>query len=127
LPWFYRRPFSQSTQLKGDVMKHIDARGQLVRHRTWAGRSVSIATAFLTLAVMLLGIPTPARSQGGSAGTLAGVVLDSSGGVLPGVVVVATSRQTGFSQQAVTGTSGEWRLSSLPVGTYEIAFELEGF
>src|SRR5687767_431102 len=109
------------------MMKHIDARRQLVRRRMWAGGSLSSAAAFLALVVMLFGIPAHTRAQGGSAGTLAGVVLDSSGGVLPGVRVVATSRQTAFTQQAITGSAGEWRLSSLPVGTYEIAFELEGF
>ena len=60
----------------------------------------------LALTVMLLGSPANGLSQGGSTGTLAGVVLDPSGGVLPGVTVVATSRQTGFTQDTVTGGDG---------------------
>src|SRR5688572_33479936 len=105
-----------SIQRKVTMMKHSEMGGRKVPHTDWKEVFLASATVFLAVAVMVLGIPAYALSQGGSAGTLAGVVLDSSGGVLPGVRVVATSRQTGFTQEAITGTSGDWRLSSLPLG-----------
>ena len=69
----------------------------------------------------------PAFAQGSPTGTLTGVVADSSGGVLPGVTVIATSVQTGVTQQTATSETGDWRLAALPAGLYEIAFELDGF
>jgi hypothetical protein len=79
------------------------------------------------MAVGFLVAPAPARAQGSPAGTLAGTVSDPSGGVLPGVVVVAKGVQTGLTQQTVTGAEGDWRIPGLPSGTYEVAFELDGF
>jgi hypothetical protein len=51
----------------------------------------------------------------------------SSGGVLAGVSVGAVNPATGTSQSSVTGSSGEWTLAGLPVGRYELTFELNGF
>src|SRR5687767_10800560 len=67
------------------------------------------------------------RAQGSPTGTLTGTVTDPSGGILPGVTVTAISLQTGLTQQAVTGSTGEWRIPALQIGTYEIVFELDGF
>jgi hypothetical protein len=103
------------------MMNRIEA---WVRHSQWQTLR-RLATVQLALAVMLLGGAANSFSQG--TGTLAGVVLDPSGGVLPGVTVVARVSQTGFTQQTVTGAEGEWRMPSLPAGTYEMSFELEGF
>jgi hypothetical protein len=70
---------------------------------------------------------TGAAAQGNPTGTLSGVVSDPSGGVLPGVTVVAVNVGTGVTQQTVTGETGDWRLAALPTGTYELVFELSGF
>ena len=45
--------------------------------------------AMAALAVVLVA-PDSARAQGSPTGTLAGTISDSSGGVLPGVTVIAT-------------------------------------
>jgi Carboxypeptidase regulatory-like domain len=82
--------------------------------------------AAVALSAGLLAIPTPALAQG-SAGTLAGTVSDPSGGVLPGVTVIAKGAQTGFTQQTISGGTGDWRIPGLPVGSYEVSFELDGF
>ena len=78
-------------------------------------------------AVMVSTTPVPALAQGSPTGTLAGTINDPSGGVLPGVTVIARSTQTGLAQQTVSGTEGDWRIPALPAGAYEVAFELEGF
>ncbi len=85
----------------------------------------SLASVVLCIG-MLLGA-TSAHGQGNPTGTLAGTIVDSGGGVLPGVIVVAKAVSTGLSQQAVAGANGEWRLAALLPGTYELTFEMSGF
>jgi len=77
--------------------------------------------------VALLLLPTLATAQSSATGSLSGTVADASGGVLPGVTVLATNPETGVSQSTVTGSSGEWTVAALPVGRYELNFELGGF
>src|SRR5215467_8341990 len=60
--------------------------------------------------------------------TLAGVVKDSSGGVLPGVSVeAASSVLLEKTRTAVTDGSGQYRIPDLPPGAYEVTFTLTGF
>ena len=68
----------------------------------------------------------PAHSQSAT-GSIEGIVLDSSGAVLPGVTVTAVHRDTGASRSTVSDESGVFRLPLLPVGTYEVTAELGGF
>jgi len=89
-------------------------------------RVVRHCTAIVLLAIAAL-MPARAHAQGSAGGTLAGTVSDASGGVLPGVTVTAKAAQTGLTQQTVSGGAGDWRIPSLPSGTYEIQFELDGF
>src|SRR5688572_8146275 len=79
--------------------------------------------------VALCGLMSAERAvaQGSPTGILSGVVADPSGGVLPGVTVIAVNSATGVSQQTVTDHTGSWRLAALPTGTYEVVFELDGF
>jgi hypothetical protein len=69
-----------------------------------------------------------AFSQTNALGNIIGVVADESGAVLPGVTVTATSPSLQVGEvTAVTGASGEYRLSTLPLGIYEVRYNLEGF
>ncbi|MGE0126371.1 MAG: carboxypeptidase regulatory-like domain-containing protein [Vicinamibacterales bacterium] len=56
-----------------------------------------------------------------------GVVIDESKAVLPGATVVATSRSTGRTFEAVTNERGEYRLVGMPPGRYDTRVELTGF
>ena len=81
------------------------------------------------LAVCLLA-STHAFAQGGGAsttGSINGKVADTSGGVLPGVTVSATSPSSMGVQSSVTDTGGNYRFPALPPGTYTVTFELPGF
>ena len=60
-------------------------------------------------------------------GEIAGLVLDSSGGVLPGVSVSAVHAASGFELQRVTNDQGHFLLPELPVGEYTLTIELPGF
>ena len=60
--------------------------------------------------------------------SLAGVVKDSSGAVLPGVVVeVASPVLIEKTRSAITDGTGQYRISDLPPGTYVVTFTLSGF
>jgi hypothetical protein len=60
-------------------------------------------------------------------GRLNGTVTDTSGAVLPGVTVTATSPALIQPQILVTGPDGDYRVIALPAGVYELTFELSGF
>lgn len=67
----------------------------------------------------------PAGAQ--TTATLLGTVSDNSGAILPGVTI--TARHTGTAQMhnAVTDREGRYRVPQLPVGTYEVRAEMQGF
>jgi carboxypeptidase family protein len=59
--------------------------------------------------------------------TIQGTVKDQSGAVLPGATVTATNTETGNTRNATSGSRGEYRLSALGAGTYDIQAEMTGF
>src|SRR5688572_16624463 len=58
--------------------------------------------------------------------TISGTVADPSGAPIPGVTVTLTG-ESGLTQIAVTGGSGQYTVPNLPVGTYSAKFEIQGF
>src|SRR5262249_27744940 len=60
-------------------------------------------------------------------GSIFGKVTDSSGAVMPGVTVTVTG--TGLQQPlvATTTATGAYQFPNVPIGTYSVTFELEGF
>ena len=77
----------------------------------------------LILAGVLLVAPAVSHAQ---EAVLSGTVTDTTGGVLPGVVVTAVHDATGNSFEAVTDAAGGYRLS-VRIGTYRVRLELPGF
>lgn len=78
-----------------------------------------------TLAVALC-VLTPAVAF--AQASLAGVARDTSGAVLPGVTVEATSPVLIEKvRSAVTDSAGQYRIESLVPGTYDVTFTLSGF
>lgn len=66
------------------------------------------------------------RGQSNLAG-VSGVVTDSSGGSIAGVVVTAADPQTGIAKTAKTNTSGFYNIENLAIGTYRLTIEHPGF
>ena len=60
-------------------------------------------------------------------GSIAGTVLDSTGGALPGVTVTVTNVDTRISQNFVTDSRGFYEALYLNPGTYAVSAELSGF
>ncbi|HTL43068.1 MAG TPA: carboxypeptidase regulatory-like domain-containing protein [Vicinamibacterales bacterium] len=81
--------------------------------------------AGLLCAVMLAVWALPAHAQ--ASGSIFGKVTDPSGGVLPGVTVTVTGPSLQQPLTAVTSTSGTYQFTTVPIGTYTVAFELAGF
>ncbi|HXG56499.1 MAG TPA: TonB-dependent receptor, partial [Vicinamibacterales bacterium] len=60
-------------------------------------------------------------------GSLVGTVTDRSGAVLPGAAIVITDVERGTKRESVTNTEGQYTLSSLEPGPYQVAIEMTGF
>ena len=83
-------------------------------------------TALFVLLALALALPAAAQSQATN-GSIEGTIADSSGGRLPGVSVTVTNTETGAQRTVVTNEAGIFRAPLLPLGTYKVVAELEGF
>ena len=89
---------------------------------------VSITRRLAILAIVALMSVTLVSAQGGgSSGRLAGTITDTSGGVMPGVDVVAKNNATNESFTAVTQADGKFLIPAMPPGTYTVSVALSGF
>jgi hypothetical protein len=59
--------------------------------------------------------------------SLSGNVLDASGAAVPDAKVTIVNLATGFSQTVNSGPSGDYLFPRLPVGSYKLTVEKEGF
>jgi hypothetical protein len=81
-----------------------------------------------TLAIAALSVmASAAASEQAAQGLVRGQVTDNSGGVLPGVTVVATVADGRAPVAVVTDGSGAYETHALPVGPVTLTFQLEGF
>src|SRR6185436_7064837 len=77
------------------------------------------------LCLLLSGVPANAQT---SPGTIAGTVKDSSGAVLPGVTVEASSPALIEKVRSVaTDATGQYKIVQLQPGEYSVTFTLPGF
>jgi carboxypeptidase family protein len=60
-------------------------------------------------------------------GTIAGIVFDQSGAVIPNAKVTLKNAGTSQTRTMTTGTSGEYVFTPVEVGIYEITVEVTGF
>lgn len=84
-----------------------------------AGRAIGVLTAILLMAVCVW-----AQKD---AGTIAGVVRDSSGAVVPGVQVVVHDLDHGTDTKVTTNAQGEYVASPLRIGHYTVEATHSGF
>src|ERR1043166_7192723 len=59
--------------------------------------------------------------------TLNGTVTDATGAAVPGAKVTVTNHDTGFSRTTTTNQAGQYTLPTLPVGSYDLTAENQGF
>ena len=81
-----------------------------------------------SLFCVVLAAPSVAYAQASAQASITGVVRDSSGAVLPGVTVEASSPALIEKvRSAVTDGTGQYRIVDLPAGDYTVTFTLTGF
>jgi hypothetical protein len=86
-------------------------------------RNVLAVMAILTAALAV----GPAVFGQTSAGRITGVVLDSSGALIPNAQLTARNVETGLESKTSSNTEGNYALYPLPPGVYEIAAAAPGF
>jgi hypothetical protein len=79
----------------------------------------------LLTAAFVLTLAGSADAQG--MGSIFGKAADASGAVMPGVTVTVTGTGLQQARTTVTGSSGAYQLPNIPIGTYTVTFELDGF
>ncbi|MBM3726784.1 MAG: TonB-dependent receptor [Acidobacteria bacterium] len=82
--------------------------------------------AFFTLCAAAWPALLVAQSEAGGA-ALNGTVTDASGAIVSGAKVTVTNRNTGLARSSETSDGGTYLFSRLPVGSYELLVEAQGF
>ncbi len=86
-------------------------------------RSFRLLCAF----ALLLASCTLASAQGAANSSLAGVVLDTAGGVVPGATVTVKNNATARTFETASNTAGAFSIPALDPGTYTVTVALDGF
>ncbi|MBO0857808.1 MAG: TonB-dependent receptor [Chloracidobacterium sp.] len=85
---------------------------------------IKIKSSVLVFAIFILVSTAYGQSD---RGTITGAVTDQSGAVIPNVPVVAVNVATGVSFNTQTTETGNFSISSVPVGSYNLRVEKSGF
>ena len=86
----------------------------------------SVFSVALLIAIWLM-VWAPREAQAQATGSIAGVVTDETGAVIPGVTVTITNTATNQSRTTVTGTDGYYSVLLLQPGQFEVKATLAGF
>ena len=87
--------------------------------RIWAARGV--------LALLLSSLLAGGSLAQSFRGSVLGTITDSTGAVLSGATVTAKNEKTGVTRTTTSDADGNFVISELPIGTYEITVERDGF
>ncbi len=88
-------------------------------------KSIPVTWAALMLALLIF-CTTPLSAQFTNS-SLNGTVIDPSGNAVVGAKVTVENVATGFSQNTSSAARGNYVFSTLPVGTYKLTIEAQGF
>src|SRR5690348_8301220 len=88
-----------------------------VRHlRSWTAAAFAAAVLLVPLSY--------AQSVSGD---LVGTVLDPAGAAVPNATVTATNTATNVKSNTTSNAAGEYRISNLPPGNYDVSASSTGF
>ena len=79
----------------------------------------------LLAAALVLSCVGSAHAQG--MGSIFGKVTDGSGAPVPGATVTVSGTGLQLPREAVTAESGAYQFPNIPIGTYQVTFEMQGF
>ena len=88
--------------------------------------SVKALRLVLSVALVLCSASL-ALAQGSANSSLAGVVVDTAGGVVPGATVTVKNNATADTFETVSNTAGAFSIPVLDPGTYTVTVTLSGF
>jgi hypothetical protein len=80
---------------------------------------------WITLCCLLL-VAVAALAQSGQ-GRITGTISDPAGAVIPGATVEAKNSQTGALYETASTSTGNYTISSLPPGVYQLSASVPGF
>ncbi len=86
-------------------------------------RVLSLLAAF----VFFSGLMFPTASFAQTTADIVGRVTDASGAVLPGATVTVENVGTGNLRTTITSDTGDYVFTLLPIGTYTVKIEMQGF
>jgi hypothetical protein len=89
-----------------------------------AFNKITKAAVLFTLAAAFFVLTVPAQV---TTATITGRVADSQGSVVPGAKVTITNRDTGAERSVIANSDGEYTVTSLPPGRYNVAAEAANF
>src|ERR1044071_6080864 len=92
----------------------------MISFRRWFGPVLALFTF-----ISFMGVSSTSFAQVG--GSISGTVKDPSGGVVPGVSVVATNTVLGTMFNTVTDGQGNYTFPKLPVARYDVTLTIDGF
>ena len=81
----------------------------------------------IILALMMVCVAGSYAAAQQTTGNIQGRITDAQGSAIPGVSVTGRNPATGFVRTEVSDAEGNYRLTGLPVGIYDITAELQGF
>jgi len=113
---FARLPLQQATH-----NAHLCCAARLSRHRSFWAAALSLC--------LILGITISTHTSFAQQATalLTGTVKDASGAVVVGAKVTLKNSQTNVARTTTSGKDGDYLFNSVPIGTYEVTVEREGF
>src|SRR5574341_1543726 len=88
--------------------------------------SAKAICAMLT-ALLVVGLASDSTSAQVLSGSLVGAVTDQNGAVVPGAVVTVTNQGTGQVREAQTNSGGEYTITNVLPGIYDIKVTKQGF
>ena len=89
-------------------------------------RSCGWIATFVCLTVLALA-DTPAFAQSANTSSLAGTVVDTAGGIVPGASIVVKNNATGTTFDAISNSAGAFSIPAIDPGVYTVTASLTGF
>ena len=90
-------------------------------------RSIALSGVLAVLYAFLVGVNTPGAAAQTFRGSIQGTITDSTGAAVAGAQVRVFSPGTGLSRSVSANDRGEYVVSELPLGTYNVTVEKQGF
>jgi hypothetical protein len=95
----------------------------LFSNQVQGGHVRKMLVGALACALLIFGVAYAQSDRG----TITGTIADASGAMIPNAPIEAKNVDTGAVYQAASSDTGNYTLSQLPVGTYQLSVSVSGF